>query len=343
MSRYSPTVTPDYGENYGDIIASGIEQYLGAKRKEKADTRADEEYEYTKHRHETLDPLEDALLRARLYESGVVPDEAGGSGLPAAIEGERGGPPNRGADLISGRAKFGDQGLQTGQQPTSGGLFAPGSFNPTTGGFNPPMDPGFTARPGLGGSRPPNDRGFAAPEGTGGSRPTGDRDFSLGGGYHIDQSRTPEGRKESQLARQIDAAVRSGIPRDEAELEIRGGGISSEHFHPGQFHPKTRAEYDAIEQQQHKYRLEEIGAREAALRRGKKDTDPRWDERRKTWVKQLGEPSDEMEQDILDALASGYTTEEIVETMPASRKSRAQRYLRRAARKEQRGAAPEPE
>ena len=60
-------------------------------------------------------------------------------------------------------------------------------------------------------------------------------------------------------------------------------------------------------------------------------------------MRQLGEPGDEMEQDILDALASGYSTDEIVQTMPASRKGRAQRYLRRAARKEQRGAAPEPE
>ena len=335
MSRYSPTVQPDYGENYGDVLASGIESYVNYKRKEKADTRAEEEYAYTKGRREQLDPLEEALLRAKLYEQGVVQDEGGGGGLPAAIEGERGGPPNRGGDF----ARFGEHGLQP--RPATG-VMAPGSFNPVTGGFNPPIDPGFAA-PRFPGARSGADvdPGFSAPR-TGGEQDV-DPGFSLGGGYRVDPSRTPEGRKESALARQIEAAVRAGIPRDEAELEVRGGGISSEHFHPGAYHPRTQQEYDRIEAQQHTYRLEEIRAQEAARRRGEKNTDPRWDERRKTWVKQLGEPSDEMEQDILDALASGYTTEEIVETMPASRKGRAQRYLRRAARREQRGAAPEPE
>lgn len=336
MSRYSPTVTPDYGENYGDILASGIEQYVGAKRKEKADKRADEEYAYTKHRHETLDPLEEALLRANLYQHGVVSDDGGGTGLPAAVDAQRGGPPNRGADLISGRAHFGDQGLQT-------GLRAPGSFNPVTGGFNPPIDPGFTARPGVGGSRPPNDRGFGAPEGIGGSRPAGDPGFSLGGGYHLDPSRTPEGRAEAQIQHQVDLAVARGIPREEAELEIRGGGLNSEHFHPGAYHPKTMADYLDVEKQLIHARGEEAVRTARARDRTKTDRDPRWDERRKTWVKELGEPSDEMEQDILDALASGYSTDEILNTMPGSRKSRATRYLRRAARREQRGATAEPE
>lgn len=331
MSRYSPTVLPDYGENYGDILASGIESYVRAKRGEKADARAEEEYKYTKGRREKLDPLEEALLRAQLYDRGVVQDEPAGGGLPAEIEGQRGGPPNRGGDF----PRFGEYGLQP--RPATG-LMAPGSFNPATGSFNPPNTAGTFIHggpeaPTRGPGRPQQD--YQPGDSAGG--------VPLGSGYHLDPSRTPEGRKESQLARQIEAAVRAGIPRDEAELEIRGGGLSSEHFHPGAFHPRTRAEYDEIEQQQHTYRLQEIGAMEAARRRGDKDTDPRWDERRKTWVKQLGEPSDEMEQDILDALASGYSTEEIIETMPASRKSRAQRYLRRAARREQRGAAPEPE
>jgi hypothetical protein len=45
-----------------------------------------------------------------------------------------------------------------------------------------------------------------------------------------------------------------------------------------------------------------------------------------------------MEQDILDALASGYSTAEVLEQLPESRKSRAQRYLRRAIRHERRDA-----
>jgi hypothetical protein len=337
VSRYSPTIAPDYGENYGDILASGIESYVGQKRREKADTRAEEEYAYTKGRREKLDPIEEALLRAQLYERGVVPsDGESGGALPDAIEGER----DRGGDLISGRAHFGDQGLQ----PATG-LRAPGSFNPATGGFNPPIDPGFErpgpARnpdPGFGVSPPAHDPDPGFSRGT-----PGRGRVPLGGGYELDPSRTKEGRAESALAAQIEAAVRSGIPRDEAEIEARSGGISSEHFHLGTFHPKTRQEYNEIEAQQHRYRLEEISAQEAARRRGDKDRDPRWEERRKSWVKQLGDPADEMEQDILDALASGYSTDEILETMPASRKSRAQRYLRRASRREQRGAPAEPE
>jgi len=318
-------VTPDYGENYGDILASGIESYLGHKRKEKADARAEEEYAYTKGRREKLDPIEEALLRAQLYEQGIVRDEDDGGGLPDAIEGERQAPAFRGKGGLTGRA--------------STGLRAPGSFNPATGTFNPPfdIDPGFTA-PRLPGYQPDTDPGFTAPRvgpeidiDPGFRAPVqsgrrGDR-VPLGGGYELDESRTPEGRKESMLARQIEAAVRAGIPRDEAEIEIRGGGLSSEHFHPGAFHPRTRQQYDEIEAQQHQYRLAEIGAREAASRRGQEKDDPALKERRDSWKQQLGTPRNQLEQDVLDFLADGEKPEEIAGYFRQDQRQAVEDYL----------------
>jgi hypothetical protein len=325
MGRYSPTYLPETRErDYGSEIANAIGGYIGAKRQEKRDTEHEEEVSYQRGRREKLDPLEEALLQAQLYEHGIVRDEDDG-GVASAIDGHRGSLPNRGNDLFTGRAKFGDRG--------AGGLFAPGSFNPATGSFNPPIDTdrGFTA-PRFGGSPPePSDRGFSAPGpgrdiDPGFSAPRqGRQGVSVGGGYHIDPSRTPEGRKESIIAREIEAAVRAGVPRDEAELEIRGGGLSTEHFHPGAFHPKTRAEYDELERTQHLYRLEEVTA--AARARRREEGDPALKERRDSWKQQLGTPRNQLEQDVLDFLADGEDAEDIPDYFPESRRAAVESYL----------------
>jgi hypothetical protein len=213
----------------GDI-AGALEEYATNRLRAKADARADEEYEYRKGRRETIDPLEEALLRRQLYESGVVPQD-GGPGLSDMIE-----QPDRGADLLAGRAQFGDQGIGgTGfrREESRVGLFSPGSFNPNTGTFNPVnIDPGFTA-PHFGPERD-IDPGFTAP---------GQRRIPLGGGYELDPSRTKEGRARAAEQELIDALVGSGVDRGHAMLDVRGNEGVREHTHPGAWQPRTMEEY----------------------------------------------------------------------------------------------------
>jgi hypothetical protein len=238
---YGPRVQPYEGENYGDVIASGIESYLTAKRQEKADKRAEEEYTYRKGRRETLDPLEDALLRAQLYGHGVVP-QGEAPPLGDMIEADRG------ADLLSGRVRFGEP--QVMREESRLGLRSPGSFNPATGTFNPvSIDPGFTA-PRFGPQRD-IDPGFTTPR----LRPEYDIDpgftaprpgrIPLGGGYELDPSRTAEGRARAAEQEIIDALIGRGVDRGHALLDVRGGAGAREHTHPGAWQPSSLAEYRA--------------------------------------------------------------------------------------------------
>lgn len=286
--------------------SEAVGTYIGQQRQTEQDDAAREERDYTRGRRATMDPMIDADARARLYNQGVdLPDDGQPSALGSAVDEQR----TRGDDLLSGRGQFGDGG--SGRPAT--GVFAPGSFNPGTGGFNPPMAPDA------------------------GSAPT-PRRVPLGGGYNLDPSRTEEGRKESLLGRHIDLAVGQGIPRDEAELELRSrGGLDSEHFHPGSYHPKTKADADAVAQREHTWRLEEIRAREAGRNKDKDAKDPRFKERRDAWEKELGKPpTSQLQQDMLDALAWGYSTDEILKSLSPDRQAEAKGYLRRAIGHERR-------
>lgn len=306
MGRFSPTVLPD------DTPPAGLSMFLDElsrgpdrARQAKYDRRAQEEHDYTMGRHEKTDPMEDALRLAQLYEAGVVPDDGSGSPTAGAIDAHRA--PMHGVGGLAGRS------------PNNGrGIHAPGAFNPTSGTFNDPMAPTDMYNRGTGSADVTDIYRGNVP---------------LGGGYHIDRSLTPEGRRESVLAHQIDVAGRAGIPREEAELELRSHeGISSEHFHPSEWHPHTRNEADQLASQQHKYRLEEIKAGVDWHDRNGKD--PRWDERRRGWIKTLGgqEPTNQLQQDLIDALADGDEPNALLEKVPPSSRAEAERYLRRALR-----------
>lgn len=226
MSRYSPTVLPDdspspFQQTFLEELRAGPERL----RQRRADERAAAEDEYRRKRRETLDPLEDALFRAQLYGQGGVPAGAalGGRerGLADMLE-----QPDRGADLLSGRAHFGDQGLGdqgVGRAPQFRrervGQHSPGAFNPLTGDFNAAVPRTDTVR--GGGARIP-----------------------LGGGYELDPSLTDRGRTAARQRQTIEALVARGVPRDEAEAEVLGNmeGAISEHFHPGPYQPRTKEE-----------------------------------------------------------------------------------------------------
>lgn len=309
MGRFSPTVLPDDTPAPGlsiflDELAKGPDRY----RQRQADRRTQEEHDYTMQRHEKTDPMEDALRLAQLYQAGVVPDNDGSSPMAGAIEGQR-AQPFRGAGGLAGRVPAND----------GRGVNAPGAFNPSSGTFNQPMAPTDVYNRGHSGTGDVTDiyRGSVP----------------LGGGYHLDRGLTPEGRRESMLAHELDVAEGSGIPRGEAELELRShDGLSSEHFHPSEWHPHTRAEADQLAQQQHKYRLDEIKAGTDWHDRSRKD--PRWEERRRGWIKTLGgqEPTNQLQQDLIDALADGDEPNALIDKVPPTQRTEAQRFLRRALR-----------
>jgi hypothetical protein len=356
MGRFSPYVPDLPNRNYGSEIADAIGTYIGGKRQEKLDTRADEEYAYTKKRHETLDPLEAALLQAQLYEHGIVPSGGGGSGTPPSGSGTL----SSGIDSQRQAPMTGRGGL-AGRAPT--GVFAPGSFNPVTGTFNPAIpqadvvggDPGFSAPRNLGRMGPTDtDPGFTAPHrgdardtdpGFSPGRPSGSGRVSLGGGYDLDPSMTERGRADAKRDRMIAAMVARGVPREEAQVEVEGGleGAISEHFHPGTWHPRTMA--DALDYEKtliHARGDESVRVASVRDRRSRKDTDPRWEERRRGWIKRLGgnEPTNQLQQDIVDALADGDEPDAVLEQIPKGQRPEAERYLGRAVR--QRGRETRP-
>jgi hypothetical protein len=164
----------------------------------------------------------------------------------------------------------------------------------------------------------------------------------VGGGYVYDESRTPHGRAEATVQHQVDLAVARGIPREEAELEIRGGGINPEHFHPGAWHPRTVAEALDYEKQLIHARGNEEERVAKVRDRGRKETDPRWEERRRGWIKRLGgeEPINQLQQDIVDSLADGDEPTTIIQKVPGSQRAEAERYIGRAVRLRARQTTP---
>jgi hypothetical protein len=225
MSRYSPEVLP-YGapSPFAEALLAELAKGPERLRQMRADQAAEKERQYQARRRATTDPVEDALRRANLYEHGITPtgDQSNtGGGLPDEIAAQGG----RGADLISGRAKFGDPGLGPNVRPT-GGVFAPGAFNPVTGTFNPPInpDPGFTA-PRIGPSRD-IDPGMMAPrigpqrDIDPGMTAPGQGRVPLGGGFQYDP----------------DAQMR------QHQRQLAGDLAIEDQMHPGPYHPHTMAE-----------------------------------------------------------------------------------------------------
>lgn len=310
MGRFSPTYTPEYQpRDHGSEVARAIGTYMAAQRQEKTDKQHDEELAYQRHRRETLDPLEEAFLRGQMREHGVVPS-AGGEAPRAPGNRTQGDP---GSHLAVGIDQ--QRGNQTqsglGAQPATG-LNAPGSFNPATGSFNAP----------------------------------GQGRVALGGGYDFDPSQTEHGRKDAQQQRIIEAMVGRGVPRQEAETEVLADlkEPMAEHFHPGPYHPRTM--HEALDYEQtliHARGIEEqktASIREANERRRNPPKDLRWEERRRGWEKELGSPTNQLHQDLLDALADGDEPGEILDQLPRSQRTEGERYLRKAVRLRRRATSP---
>lgn len=304
MGRYSPTYLPERPQrDYGSEVARAIGTYIGAQRQEKVDKQHDEELKYLRDRRERLDPLEEAFLRAQMFEKGVVPS---GGGEQPRTPGNRtqGDPGSRLATSIAD---------QRGNQTQSGlgaqsatGVNAPGAFNPDTGTFNAPI--------------------------------------SLGGGYQLDPNLTERGRAEARERETIGAYVgATGRDRGHALLDVRG--VQSEELHPGPYHPRTMAEALSYEQTLiHARGIEEqktASIRESNERR-RKTTDPRWEERRRGWEKEIGSPTNQLQQDILDALADGDEPSDVVTQLPKSQRTEGERYLRKAVRLRRRAIGGTP-
>lgn len=271
MGRFSPTVVPDYfGGDPGAAFADAIGSYIGLKRQEKQDKLAEEEHKWRGETHDrdikrqdredALQPLQEALLRAQLYNEGVVPieeDAAPGTAAESkamplldAINAQRAG---------GGTPKFGGSvpGMFSTDEPVSDfmrsaqrGLLAPGSFNPMSGGFNPPggIDPGFSrppasrfggdpgTDPGFGrgalprfGADPGIDPGFtrpapsaapgAAPQDT--TRRGPDGRIPMGKGFVLDPALTKRGRADEDQRKEIAALVSAGMDPARAEAMVR--------------------------------------------------------------------------------------------------------------------------
>ncbi|HKX10780.1 MAG TPA: hypothetical protein VJN67_21460 [Stellaceae bacterium] len=355
MGRYSPTVLPSEEIDPAQaIFLQGLREGPERFRQIEADRRAEEEYKYRKGRRQKEDDYTDIVNQINLYRLGVrnrarrpVLDDGarreptfpafgrgglGGSSMADGLEGERSQPefPVFGRGGLGGRT----------------GLNAPGSFNPATGQYNEPSfgrtgDEGFYRKapsgPGVG------DEGFFRNAPSGGR--VGDEGFyrnpyrgeidlpDLPGGEdrYFDLSQTEEGIRGSQLEQQIQAAIRSGINPDEAMLEIMGKGLDPEHFHPGEWHPHTKEEADALLAQQHKNRLEEIAA-DVSGRRTPAERDPDFEERKKNWIQTIVRagghaPRTETEQKIIRFLAYGMSVDEIIQNAPPNRQAEVRAYL----------------
>lgn len=273
MGRFSPTVLPDYyGGNPGQAFADAIGSYIGLKRQEKQDKLAAEEHTWRGETHQrdiaradkedALAPLHEALLRAQLYQQGVVPieeDAAPGTSAPRAgdsmplldaIQAQRQKESKPGFGGPVPGVFSNDKPVSDFMREAQKGLLAPGSFNPVSGGFNPPaaIDPGFTRPPasrfpgdpgedaGFGHGAVPRfsndpgiDPGFtrppaaaapaATPQDTG-RRGPGAR-VPMGKGFVLDPSLTKRGQDEADIRKQIDAMIASGIDPDRAEAMVR--------------------------------------------------------------------------------------------------------------------------
>ena len=299
MGRFSPSYYPEYRQrDYGSEVASAIGTYIGAQRQEKLDTEHEEELKHTRDRRERLEPLEEAFLRANMYEHGVVPS-AGGEEPRAPGNRTQGDPGSHlaaGIDQQRGNQTQGGLGAQS-----ATGMNAPGAWNPVSGSFNTP----------------------------------GQGRVSLGGGYELDPSLTDRGRAEGRERESVEAYMgATGRDRGHALLDVRG--VQSEELHPGPYHPRTISEALDYEKQLIHARGDEdarvAAIREANERRRHPPKDERWEERRSGWEKELGSPTNQLQQDLLDALADGDEPSDVMEQLPKSQRTEGERYLRKAVR-----------
>lgn len=223
MSRFSPTVTPEYygPTNPGQDVAAAINGYIRQKR-------ADEEYAYLKRRRDVTDPLEDALHRAELIRQGVIPpDGEAAAGAPgasaAAIDAQRG---NRTQSNYGGGAPPASP-PQRGNLTQAGyggaALTTPGAFNPLTGDHNPAQ--------------------VFGPE---------DRYYDLGGGFRMEDPTARRERFATEDERRLTAAgVPAGVAAYAARHPENSQAILSDFFtsRDTAYHPKTMAEALEYERQ----------------------------------------------------------------------------------------------
>lgn len=249
MSRYSPTVTPEYygPDNPGRDIADALGSYIGLKRQEKLDKRAEDEYAYLKGRRATTDPLEDALHRAELIRQGVLPADAAEPGA----SGDAGSLPQRGNRTQSdyGGSSQPLPPPQRGNRTQSGfggdALTIPGSYDPRIGAHLPAMiDDGDGRRPTMEFNR-------ALDRPRGGSmefnipRDGGDRFYDLGGGFRmIDPIRHREMQAQEDERRLVAAGIPAGVAAYAARHPEHSQAILSDFFtsRDTAYHPRTMAE-----------------------------------------------------------------------------------------------------
>jgi len=177
-------------------LGAGVEAYIGGRAADKAAGFAAED----RAAAQTSRELEDAWRRTQLREHGVTV----GGDLGSAIAGHKTG-------ATFNPPQFGANGLGDPMQaaPSMIGLNAPGSFNPRTGGFNPPM---------TGPGRPQMDY-------RPGDSPSGGE--ALGGGamYRPGTSLTDRAAASERQSTEekIAAMIAAGVPPEHARAEVLGG------------------------------------------------------------------------------------------------------------------------
>lgn len=242
MGRYSPTVLPEHYGPDPNFVADALGSYIQLKRQSAADARDQGRYDYEQRRHGELDPLEDALLRGRLYDMGIVPRN--GSPLGGPNDGLSPGAPSF---RLPQRPPI-DPGMSPPSRQPGFRLPEPPSVDPGFGvprGLAPQrdVDPGFGARgpyreldPGFTGA--PAEGGGAQQAPTPGSFDITSGTFrsplvDMGSGYALDPSLTPDARaraaRDEQERRVIAAYVGAGVDPMRSNAEVLGGDQAGLH------------------------------------------------------------------------------------------------------------------